>query len=381
MKTQGTSNILKKTAPSLFSIRPMCLAALLLGTASIPTFASTAYVFATFKGDDLAGELLSIYTSPDALNFTLIKDTGWGGQTGTLRDPSIMKYTDGKYYVVYTSPPYNDSYAKQPFCAIGVSSDLKTWKNVTTVSTAGIAGVAHTWAPEWFIDNGTVKFIVHCDTKNTDSDFKPYVFTATNDALTSWSGPVDMGIGINHIDGCVVKSGSVYHCFIKNETTRYLEHATASGLTGPWTWAGTGNWANWGSGIEGPSIVKLPDGTWRMFIDPQAGGAPYKYMNSPDLNTWSGLITLPGSLAAVVRHGTILRDTTYGVTKIVTAGAIAPLSQRFLPRARIIVGHATTSTLMKTTGDLYTVTGSWVKGKKAQCLPEGIYVEKNLFTK
>jgi hypothetical protein len=104
-------------------------------------------------------------------------------------------------------------------------------------------------------------------------------------------------------------------------------------------------------------------------------------MNSPDLNTWSGLITLPGSLAAVVRHGTILRDTTYGVTKIVTAGAIAPLSQRFLPRARIIVGHATTSTLMKTTGDLYTVTGSWVKGKKAQCLPEGIYVEKNLFTK
>ena len=296
---------------------------LLLWSSSFPAFASTEYIFATFKGDDLAGELLSIYTSPDALNFTLLKDTGWGGQTGTLRDPSIMKHTDGKYYVVYTSPPYNDSYGKQPYCAIGVSTDLKTWKNVTTVSTASIPGVAHTWSPEWFIDNGMVKFIVHCDTKNDDTDFRPYILTATNNTLTSWSAPVDMGIGINHIDGCVVKSGAIYHCFIKNETTRYLEHATAPSLTGPWTWAGLGNWAGWGSGIEGPSIAKLSDGTWRMFIDPQAAGTPYKYMNSPDLNTWSGLITLPGNLASVVRHGTILRDTTFGITSIAAPGASA----------------------------------------------------------
>ena len=324
------------TVPGYFFIRLINIAALLFYSASIPVFASTAYIFATFKGDDLAGELLSIYTSPDALTFTLLKDTGWGGQTGTLRDPSIMKHTDGKYYVVYTSPPYNDSYGKQSFCAIGVSSDLIIWKNVTTVSTAGIPGVAHTWAPEWFIDNGTIRFIVHCDTKNTDTDFKPYVFTATNSELTSWSGPVDMGIGINHIDGCVVKSGSTYHCFIKNETTRYLEHATASSLIGPWTWVGTGNWAGWGSGIEGPSIVKLPDGTWRMFIDPQAAGAPYNYMNSPDLNSWSGLITLPGSLASVVRHGTILRDTTYGSTPTASPGAIVPSLRRDVSRIGII---------------------------------------------
>ena len=136
---------------------------LLLWSSSFPAFASTEYIFATFKGDDLAGELLSIYTSPDALNFTLLKDTGWGGQT---------------------------------------------------------------WA-----------------------------------------------------------------------------------------------------GIEGPSIAKLSDGTWRMFIDPQAAGTPYKYMNSPDLNTWSGLITLPGSLASVVRHGTIFRDTTFGITSIAAPGASAQSAQ------------------------------------------------------
>jgi Glycosyl hydrolases family 43 len=321
----------------LLSTRSITIVALLIGFFLTSAHASTEYVFATFTGDDSAGEKLSIYISPDALNFTLLKDTHWGGQTGTLRDPSIMKHSDGKYYLVYTSPPYNDGYGKQAFCAIGVSADLITWKNLTTVSTAGISGVAHTWAPEWFIDGGTVKFIVHCDTKNTDSDFRPYVFTATNSALTAWSGPIDMGIGINYIDGDVVKSGGTYHCFIKNETTRYLEHATAPSLIGPWTWVGSGNWANWGSGLEGPSIVKLPGGAWRMYVDPQAGGVPYKYMNSPDLNSWSAMITLPGSPASVVRHGTILRDTTYGITSIGSHDARAPLLRNSVPRTGIMI--------------------------------------------
>ena len=72
------------TVPGYFFIRLINIAALLFYSASIPVFASTAYIFATFKGDDLAGELLSIYTSPDALTFTLLKDTGWGGRVKCL---------------------------------------------------------------------------------------------------------------------------------------------------------------------------------------------------------------------------------------------------------------------------------------------------------
>jgi len=32
-----------------------------------------------------------------------------------------------------------------------------------------------------------------------------------------------------------VKSGSTYHAFSKNETTKYIEHATTTSLTGPYT--------------------------------------------------------------------------------------------------------------------------------------------------
>ena len=34
----------------------------------------------------------------------LLSDTGFGGTSGTLRDPSIFRASDGKYYVAYTRP-------------------------------------------------------------------------------------------------------------------------------------------------------------------------------------------------------------------------------------------------------------------------------------
>ena len=75
------------------------------------------------------------------------------------------------------------------------------------------------------------------------------------------------GIGPNYIDTYIVKSGGTYHAFSKNETTKYIEHATATSLTGPYTWVGTGNWAGWGSGLEGPALVRLPDHRWRIYFD------------------------------------------------------------------------------------------------------------------
>ena len=64
--------------------------------------AATTYVFATFHGDAAADEKLWIYTSSDGVNFSLFSNTGFGGPTGVLRDPSIMKYSDGKYYIGFT---------------------------------------------------------------------------------------------------------------------------------------------------------------------------------------------------------------------------------------------------------------------------------------
>ena len=281
------------------------LTAVLFG--GIQPAAASKYIFATFKGDDAAGMKLSIYTSTDSTNFALLSDTGFGGNTSYIRDPSIMKYTDGKYYIAYTDPTTASCCNPEDHFGIAVSSDLIHWTDLTTVK-AGVANVSRVWAPEWYVEGGVVRVIANIDTGNELPDFQPYAFTAQDSTLTSWSGPTALGIGVDYIDTYVAKLGATYHAFIKSETTRYLEHATSPSLTGPWTFVGKNDWAGWGSGMEGPAIVRLDDGTYRMYVDPQAGGLPCQTMTSSDLNTWSARASIPGTAGTVIRHGTVIRD-------------------------------------------------------------------------
>jgi hypothetical protein len=288
--------VLKKTG----KILPLLV--ILTGVLGLPAHAASQYIFATFKGDSAALEKLWIYTSTNGLNFTQFTDTGgYAGPTGVLRDPSIMKHTDGKYYIAHTVQSWITSSTN---FAIASSPDLVHWTNVTTVN-AGVSGTYFTWAPEWFVDDdGTVNIIVSLGPQG--SSFRPYIFTAQNSDLTSWSGPVDMGIGVNHIDTFVVKAGDTYHVFAKNETTKYIEHATSSSLTNGWTWMGTGNWAGWGSGIEGPALVQMDNGQWRIYVDAYSTGGGIKTATSADLNSsWSGL----NSCLTGVKHGTVIKET------------------------------------------------------------------------
>src|SRR5690606_3040437 len=62
--------------------------------------------------------------------------------------------------------------------------------------------------------SGTVRIIVSIAQTTCSDCFRPYIFTAQNSSLTSWSGPAPMGgLGYHYIDTYVVKSGSTYHAF------------------------------------------------------------------------------------------------------------------------------------------------------------------------
>jgi len=271
-------------------------------TSSSAARAATRYVFATFGGDDASKEKLSLYSSKNGLDFTLLANTSYAGPTGVLRDPSIMKHTDGQYYIAYTLKSWTTTSAS---FAIASSPDLKTWTFRTEVP-AQVSGVKDTWAPEWFKDtDGSIHLIVSIDTSSTQ--FKSYLYTASDDTLGKWDAPTALGIGPNYIDTFVVKIGALYHAFTKNETSKFIEHATASALTGPWTFTGKGDWAGWGSGKEGPALFQLDSGQWRLLLDCY-GNCGFLQATSMDLNTWSSTSVMPGGLSGVVRHGTVLRE-------------------------------------------------------------------------
>ncbi|MGD0744584.1 MAG: glycoside hydrolase family 43 protein [Verrucomicrobiota bacterium] len=288
----------------------LALLVILASVLALPAHAGSQYIFATFKGEDVPDEKLWIYTSADALNFAEFSDTGgYGGPTGVLRDPSIMKHTDGKYYICHTVQSWTDSSTN---FAIASSTDLVHWTNLTTIN-ADVPGTYYTWAPEWFVDDdGTVNIIVNIGPD--DTNFKQYLFTAQNSELTSWSGPVDMGITPNHIDAFVVKVGGTYHAFVKNETTKFIEHATSSSLIGGWTWVGTDNWSGWGPGYEGPALIQMDNGQWRIYVELYPSGG-IRTATSADLYSWSGLsFCLSGA-----RHGTVIKEPVSSPTINVSA--------------------------------------------------------------
>ncbi|KAI5838322.1 arabinosidase [Morchella snyderi] len=255
------------------------------------------YVFSVFTSTSESN--MYIYTSDDALNFSLLKGPAYIPTTGLIRDPSIIRHTDDNYYVSYTT-----NWEGRDF-AIARSSNLLDWTLHTTVTIPNTL-ITRTWAPEIFQDPHTGNASIIVSLGQTLSTFNAYMYTATDSTLTAWTGPVLMtGIGPNYIDTFVVwdEESGLYHAYTKNESTKYLEHATASNLAGPWTFVQTGNFAGFGR-AEGPCITTLEDGTYRLFADGYDSGK-YIYSDSPDLYTWSTFQEVPGGLSGFIRHGTV----------------------------------------------------------------------------
>jgi hypothetical protein len=252
-----------------------------------------------------------VYDSPNATTFSLIRANAYTPPSGLIRDPSVIRHSDGWYYLVYTTNWTGDT------IGFARSRDHVTWTFLRTVTVGLNGATGSTWAPEWFVDtDGSVHVIFSASTAGTAGQFRPYRITATDSALSSWSGATPIGIPANYIDTFVVRSGASYVAFLKNETTKYIERATAPSLTGPWTFTGTGNWAGWGSGLEGPALVRLPNGSWRIYFD-QYGARRYYYADSADLQTWSAKVELPG-ISGTVRHFTVLREDVGDSTAVPT---------------------------------------------------------------
>jgi hypothetical protein len=76
----------------------------------------------------------------------------------------------------------------------------------------------------------------------------------------------------------------------------------------PWTTTAnlTEGWINrgtlWSSGYEGPSLVRLDNGSWRIYVDKYTNGGLWT-ATSTDLNTWTGLSAVGCSGC---RHGTAI---------------------------------------------------------------------------
>lgn len=290
----------------------------LLPAAPVVAKDSPTYTLTSFSNGNAAA--MNVYRADDALNFKPVKELAYQPPQGLIRDPSIMRHSDGNYYVVYTTNWTGDE------IGFARSSDLTSWTFLGNQKIA-VPGITNAWAPEWFRDDdGSVHVVLSVSSNGTQGLFKPWFVTAQDAGLTQWSAPKLLsGLGPNYIDAFIIKQDRRYYAFAKNETTKFIELATAASLEGPWVVIKSGDWAGWGRHVEGPALVKRPDGGWRLYFD-QYMDKRYWYSDSINgFDSWSPKVELPG-LSGTVRHFTVLKEG--GAEKAVPKTAIASGPQR-----------------------------------------------------
>jgi hypothetical protein len=271
---------------------------------SVPHYLMTAFTNSSESN-------LYVYDSSDATGYSVVRANAYTPPSGLIRDPSVLRHTDGYYYLVYTTGWTGNT------IGFARSADYVQWTFLRNVTVGLNGATGSTWAPEWFRDtDGSVHVIFSASATGTAGQFQPYRITATDGSLSTWSARVPLGVAGNHIDSFLVKVNGTYHNFVKNETTKYIEHLTATSPTGPWQSAGTGDWAGWGSGLEGPALVRLPDGRWRIYFDNYTAGR-YYYADSGDLSTFGARTQLAG-LSGTARHFTVLRQDVGDGTTVAT---------------------------------------------------------------
>jgi hypothetical protein len=206
--------------------------------------------------------------------------------TNIVRDPSIMKYND-KYYVAYTTNNRTACHYCGNSFGVASSSDLEHWEKVIDVNLSSLGGVSYAWAPEWFIDDDdSIHVFV---TPYAQGSFRVCEIHPLNTEMTEWSVPVIVTGNLpgRVIDPFVLKIDGIYYLWYKNDTLTMIEYATSSSLTSGYVVQESGDWAGWGSGKEGESLIKINENTWRIYFDYYVDHGIYYAESSDNFQTWT----------------------------------------------------------------------------------------------
>jgi len=275
------------------------------------------YLFAYFKGNGEDG--MHLAHSEDGLTWQALRHdsaffTPTVGKEKLTRDPSVVRGPDGTYHMVWTAGwnEHGFGYAH--------SKDLITWEGETYVpAMAHEPTVMNTWAPELLYDAPAGRFMIYWAStipgRYPDTDVgggggkynHRIYYVSTTDFRSFTPAKLLYEHGFSVIDAQIVRDGSRYVMFLKDETERptaqkNIRLAFADRAEGPWsapTAPITGDyWA------EGPTVLHVGS-RWIVYFD-RYREHRYGALASRDLTRTSRWNSITPSLRLPdgIRHGT-----------------------------------------------------------------------------
>ncbi|MGN6367384.1 MAG: glycoside hydrolase family 43 protein [Phycisphaerae bacterium] len=297
--------------------------------ASEPATQPTAgFLFTTFKGEQSPmTEQIYFGLSADGFHWASLNKgepvlVSTVGEKG-VRDPYLLRTQDNKFVIVATdlSIHLNHDWNRATHrgsksIVIWTSADLTHWDGPHLTKVAP-DDAGDTWAPEAIYDDAKKDYIVYwASTTGRDDYKKQRIWAARTMDFKTFSEPFIFIEKPNTIiDADIVRDGSTYYRFIKDEKFKAISMESAENLEGPWKDVEGFNLAKI-RGYEGPACFRLKAGsdgqpaTWCLLLDNYAKGAGYKPFVTHDIA--SGKFSPDNTIQFPYkfRHGSVLPLTS-----------------------------------------------------------------------
>ena len=235
------------------------------------------------------------------------------GEEGA-RDPYVLRSHDGaKFYVIATDlsiflhPDWGRAVRSGSHSIlIWESSDLVNWSQPRLAAVApGDTGC--TWAPEAIYDDATGDYLVYWASTTAGDHFAKQRIWAcrTRDFETFGKPFIYIDRATHVIDADIVKDGSKYYRFAKDETHKAITMETSDQLTGTWSNVPGFTLANL-QGYEGPECYQLASGSGCLIADHYAAGSGYAPFVTANLASGAFTASAGFHFPFAFRHGSVL---------------------------------------------------------------------------
>lgn len=306
--------------------------------------AAGGYLFVTFKGEENPmTEQIYFALSRDGRNWQALNNAepmlvSKVGEKG-VRDPYLLRAHDGKtFYLLATdlSIARNSDWGRavragSNAIVIWESTDLVNWSKPRRVPVAPLdAGC--TWAPEAIYDEDSGDYLVFWASTTRRDDFEKHrIWASRTKDFRKFSPPfIYIEKPQNVIDATIVRDGSRYFRFIKDERNKAITMEESAKLAGPWHDVPGFSLARL-VGFEGPECFPLQVAAgqpplWCLILDYYSKGEGYQPFITRDLASGQFEPAAGFVFPFRFRHGSVLAlsDSEYqALAKLATSAPAA----------------------------------------------------------
>lgn len=161
--------------------------------------------------------------------------------------------------------------------------------------------------------DGSNQIHAHIPCSSTDTaHFKVFETHANLSCFTSancWSDPADTGVNMTNVyDPQVYFDGTTFWMWLKDGTNAFIVLASSSNVASGFTMQKTGDWAGWGSGLEGVFAFKTATTGWVLIFEAYvtAHQMYYSTCSTNDFTACTWTPKIPWTEDALYRHGLVV---------------------------------------------------------------------------